>query len=73
MLSGVRSQIALKIFVPDIVELRRLGGELHEKIKDIKGIKDLQVEPLVQIPQLKVFIDKEEVKKRQNECGINGR
>lgn len=62
MLSGVRSQIALKLFGPDIVELRRLGGELYQRLKDIKGIRDLQVEPLVQIPQLKIFIDKEEVK-----------
>lgn len=69
MLSGVRSQIALKLFGPDIVELRRLGGELHEKIKDIKGLKDLQVEPLVQIPQLKIFIDKEEVKRARMSAG----
>ena len=69
MLSGVRSQIALKIFGPDIVELRRLGGELHERIKSIKGIKDLQVEPLVQIPQLKIFIDKEEVKRARMSAG----
>lgn len=69
MLSGVRSQIALKIFGPDIVELRRLGGEVFEKIKNIKGIKDLQVEPLVQIPQLKIFIDKEEIKHARMSAG----
>lgn len=69
MLSGVRSQIALKIFGPDIVELRRLGGEVYEKIKGIPGLKDLQVEPLVQIPQLKVFIDKEEVKRARMSAG----
>lgn len=69
MLSGVRSQIALKIFGPDIVELRRLGGEVYQKIKDIKGIRDLQVEPLVQIPQLKIFIDKEEVKRAKMSSG----
>jgi CzcA family heavy metal efflux pump len=69
MLSGVRAQIALKIFGPDIVELRRLGGELYFKIKDLKGLKDLQVEPLVQIPQLKIFIDKQEVKKAQMSAG----
>lgn len=69
MLSGVRAQIALKIYGPDIVELRRLGGELFHKIKDIPGIRDLQVEPLVQIPQLKIFIDKEEVKKARMSAG----
>lgn len=69
MLSGVRAQIALKIFGPDIVELRRLGGEIYQRIKDIKGLKDLQVEPLVQIPQLKIFIDKEEVKRARISAG----
>jgi CzcA family heavy metal efflux pump len=69
MLSGVRSQIALKIFGPDIVELRRLGGEIYQKIKDIEGLTDLQVEPLVQIPQLKIFIDKEEVKNARMSAG----
>ena len=69
MLSGVRAQIALKIFGPDIVELRRLGGEVYEKLNTIKGLKDLQVEPLVQIPQLKIFIDKEEVKKARMSAG----
>lgn len=69
MLSGVRSQIALKLFGPDIVELRRLGGELYQRLKDIKGIRDLQVEPLVQIPQLKIFIDKEEVKRARISAG----
>jgi len=69
MLSGVRSQIALKIYGTDIVELRRLAGELYLKIKDIPGLRDLQVEPLVQIPQLKIFIDKEEVKKARMSAG----
>jgi Cu(I)/Ag(I) efflux system membrane protein CusA/SilA len=69
MLSGVKSQIALKIFGPDIVELRRLGGEVFQKLNGIKGIKDLQVEPLVQIPQLKIFIDKEEVKRARMSAG----
>lgn len=69
MLSGVRAQIALKIFGPDIVELRRLGGEIQERLKDLKGLKDLQVEPLVQIPQLKIFIDKEEVRKARISAG----
>jgi Cu(I)/Ag(I) efflux system membrane protein CusA/SilA len=73
MLSGVRSQIALKLYGPDIVELRRLGGELYQIIKDIPGITDLQVEPLVQIPQLKIFIDKEEVKHARMSAGTMAR
>lgn len=59
MLSGTRAQIVLKIFGHDIAELRRVGGEIFQNLQDIPGLVDLQVEPLVQIPQLKIFIDKE--------------
>jgi len=59
MLSGTRAQIVLKIFGHDIAELRRVGGEIYQNLQDIPGLVDLQVEPLVQIPQLKIFIDKE--------------
>lgn len=59
LLSGVRAQIAVKIFGPDLGELRRLGGEVQESLKGISGIVDLQTEPLVLIPQLKIAIDRE--------------
>lgn len=59
LLSGVRAQIAVKVFGPDIAELRRIGGEIYDVLKDTHGITDLQTEPLVLIPQLKIAIDRE--------------
>lgn len=59
LLSGVRAQIALKIFGPDLSELRRLANEVQRTLKDVPGLVDLQVEPLVSIPQLKINIDRE--------------
>ncbi len=59
LLSGVRAQIAIKIFGPDLGELRRLGGETFDALQGIDGIVDLQTEPLVLIPQLKIAIDRE--------------
>jgi len=59
LLSGVRAQIAVKIFGPDLGELRRLGGEIFDALQNINGIVDLQTEPLVLIPQLKIAIDRE--------------
>lgn len=59
LLSGVRAQIAVKVFGPDLGELRRFGGEIFEVLKGIKGVVDLQTEPLVLIPQLKIAIDRE--------------
>jgi CzcA family heavy metal efflux pump len=63
LLSGVRAQIALKIFGSDLSELRRLGLESERLLKTIPGIVDLNVEPLVQIPQLKIAMDQEEAGK----------
>jgi CzcA family heavy metal efflux pump len=60
LLSGVRAQIAIKIFGTDLSELRRLGGQVEEALKDVDGIVDLQLEPLVLIPQLKIMIDRED-------------
>ncbi len=63
LLSGVRAQIAVKVFGPELSELRRLGSQVESVMKGIPGIVDLQLEPLVLIPQLKILIDREEAGK----------
>jgi Cu(I)/Ag(I) efflux system membrane protein CusA/SilA len=60
LLSGVRAQIALKVFGPDLSELRRVSGEIQDIMRDIPGIVDLQGEPLTLIPQLKIGVNREE-------------
>jgi Cu(I)/Ag(I) efflux system membrane protein CusA/SilA len=69
LLSGVRAQIALKIFGPELSELRRLAGEAQTLLENIPGLVDLQVEPLVLIPQLKIAIDREEAGKNGMRTG----
>lgn len=59
LLSGVRAQIAVKVFGPDLGDLRRIGGEIYTVLEGVKGLVDLQTEPLVLIPQLKIAIDRE--------------
>ncbi len=59
LLSGVRAQIAVKIFGPDLTELRRLGNKVESTLKGVPGLVDLQLEPLVLIPQLKIAADRE--------------
>lgn len=59
LLSGVRAQIAVKVFGPDLGALRRIGGEIQDVLKDVPGIVDLQTEPLVLIPQLKIALERE--------------
>lgn len=57
MLSGVRAEIAVKIFGDDLETLRRLAEDLRGKIAGVSGIRDLQVERQVLIPQLEVRVD----------------
>ncbi len=57
LLSGVRAQIALKIFGDDLDTLRALAADLRERLSDIDGLTDLAVEKQVLIPQLKIELD----------------
>jgi CzcA family heavy metal efflux pump len=59
MLSGVRAQIALKIFGEDLDTLRRVAGEFRDKLAAVQGVVDLQVEKQVRIPQLEITVDYE--------------
>ncbi|MDM9383597.1 efflux RND transporter permease subunit [Chlorogloeopsis sp. ULAP01] len=54
VLSGVRSAIAIKIFGPNLEELRRLGTEVLAAVNGIEGLVDLQLEPQVPIKQLQI-------------------
>ena len=57
MLSGVRSQIAVKIFGEDLDALRGQAEALRQRLASIPGIADLQIEKQVLAPQIKVRID----------------
>ena len=57
MLSGVRAQIALKVFGEDLDTIRAVAEELRGKLSDVPGLVDLQVEKQVRVPQLEVIVD----------------
>ena len=58
VLSGVRSAIAIKIFGPDLAELRSLGEQVRDLIEPIAGVVDLQLEPQLPIRQLQIQYDR---------------
>ncbi len=60
LLSGVRAQIALKIYGDDLDTLRVLAEDLRARLAAIPGITDLQVEKQVRIPQTKIRVDYDE-------------
>jgi len=81
LLSGVRAQIAIKVFGPELPELRRLGARVEAVLKETRGVVDLQLEPLVLIPQLKIALDRAEASRfglrtgalaEDLEAGLNG-
>ncbi|MFB2893586.1 efflux RND transporter permease subunit [Aerosakkonemataceae cyanobacterium BLCC-F50] len=59
VLSGVRSQIAVKIFGSDLEQLRQIGAKIEEQMKTVEGIVDLQLEPQVPIQQIQVKFDRQ--------------
>lgn len=54
LLSGVNFQIAIKLFGEDRDQLRALGGQVLEVLRNVKGIVDAQTEQQIEIPQIKV-------------------
>lgn len=56
IMSGVRAQIAVKIFGPDLRELRIVAQEVQEQMANIKGVVDLLVEPQMEISQLRLRV-----------------
>ncbi len=57
MLSGVRSQIAIRIVGEDLDALRSQAEALRQRLAAIPGIADLQVEKQVLAPQIQVRVD----------------
>ena len=57
MLSGVKAQIAIKIYGDDLTVLRRLAEQARERIEGTPGVVDLFVEQQTLIPQVQIVPD----------------
>jgi HME family heavy-metal exporter len=57
LLSGIRAELALKLFGDDLDTLRSSAEALRMRLSKITGIQDLQVEKQVRIPQLEIRVD----------------
>ena len=58
VLSGVRSAIAVKIFGPELEQLRTLGQQVNDAMQSVEGIVDLQLEPQIPVEQIQIQFDR---------------
>ncbi|MBB4845816.1 HME family heavy-metal exporter [Paucibacter oligotrophus] len=59
LLSGVRAQIAIKIYGDDTDTLRGQAEQMRQQLSSVKGLVDLSVEKQVLIPQILVRLDQQ--------------
>jgi CzcA family heavy metal efflux pump len=59
LLSGVRAQIAIKLFGPDMVTLRTKAEEIRKQMETVPGVVDLLVEPQTGVPQVQVNLNRQ--------------
>ncbi len=62
MLSGVKAQVGIKLYGDNLDILRAKAKEIKQAIANVEGVTDLQVEPQIDIPQLRIEINGEKLK-----------
>ncbi|MCL5060712.1 MAG: efflux RND transporter permease subunit, partial [Candidatus Thermoplasmatota archaeon] len=67
MVTGVRSQLAVKIFGDDLAELRTLSEQIARILKSVPGARDIRIERLSGQQALTVEIDRDAIARH----GIN--
>ncbi len=67
LVSGVRSQVAVKLFGDDLETLRVKADEISRVLRDVRGISDLRVEQVSGLYYLKLDIDRAKIARH----GIN--
>ncbi len=60
IMSGIRSQIAVKLFGEELEVLRARADEVFHIMQGVEGVVDLQIEQQVDIPQVRVTVLRDE-------------
>ena len=59
LLSGVRSDVAVKVFGDDMETMNRTAGEIAEVLEKVSGAADVKVEQTTGLPMMTIHIDRE--------------
>lgn len=62
MLSGVKAQVGVKIYGDDLDLLRQKAEQIKAEMSLVPGVTDLMIEPQVIIPQLRIEMDRAQLK-----------
>ena len=60
IMSGVRAQIAVKVFGSDLRELRNASQDIYTAMSQVPGVVDLQLEPQVEVTQVRLQVRRED-------------
>lgn len=58
VISGIKADVAVKIFGPDPNQLQRLGSEVHGVLQTVPGVADLRLELLSGSREVSISIDR---------------
>lgn len=61
LIAGTRSDLAVKIFGPDLEVLKQLADTLARALETVQGAADVKVEPVAGLPLLRVIVDREQI------------
>jgi Cu/Ag efflux pump CusA len=59
VLSGIRAQIAIKIYGADLDRLLEKGQQVEQIMAGIKGVTDLQLEQQIRVPEIRINVNRE--------------
>jgi len=69
LLSGVRAQVAIKLFGNDLTDLRTNASKIKETISKIDGVVDAQIEKQVLVPQLTIKVKRDALQRYGIQAG----
>jgi CzcA family heavy metal efflux pump len=67
VLSGVRAQIAIKIYGTDLDQLLDKGKQVEGILAGIRGVRDLQLEQQIRVPEVRIKVNRD----RAGRLGLN--
>lgn len=67
VLSGVRAQIAIKIYGSDLDQLLEKGKQVEGILAGISGVRDLQLEQQIRVPEVRIKV----IRDRAARLGLN--